>query len=439
MFCTTVIALMMCLADAPRVAEMTPANNATDVDPSIVELRVTFDRDMDTGGYSFTGGGPKFPKTTGKPRWIDKRTAVMPVALEPGQRYELGINAASFKNFRSAEGVPVEPVRWTFKTRDPSKKSDPEAQRKANRQAADELAAVLTNRYSYYDLHRDVLPKPAELTKRLLDAPDTDSWVQTAASALEPAKDLHLWFEHDGETYATGRRAIDPNFNPNGVASVLANYKKLGNNTARARTDDGIGYILIATWSQSLANELDLVEQALGSMLDCKAIIVDVRPNSGGDELLARRIAGWFVEEPKVYARNRNRDPNVPGGWTQTYERIIEPHSPDKRFKGKLAVLTGPANMSSCESFIKMMQQSPRCTTIGEKTWGSSGNPKPQPLSNGVTIFVPSWQDLLPDGTVLEGRGIEPDVKVTAAHAAFATGDPVIQRAVTILRGESSR
>jgi hypothetical protein len=97
---------------------MEPANGATDVDASAVkELRVTFDRDM-SGGMSWCGGGDTFPKMTTMGKWIDKRTCVLPVALEPGKTYRLGINAPSFKNFKSAEGVSVVPVEYSFKTKE---------------------------------------------------------------------------------------------------------------------------------------------------------------------------------------------------------------------------------------------------------------------------------------------------------------------------------
>ena len=80
----------------------------------------------------------------------------------------------------------------------------------------------------------------------------------------------------------------------------------------------------------------------------------------------------------------------------------------------------GPASMSSCESFLLMMKQVPGCTLVGQRSYGSSGNPQPVDLGNGVTAFVPSWKDLRPDGTCLEGEGVEPDVEVKAGPRDFA-------------------
>jgi beta-lactamase regulating signal transducer with metallopeptidase domain len=103
---------------APRIVEMEPENGATDVDPNLKALRVTFDRPM-AGGFSWTGGGEQFPKIPAgkKPRWsADQKTCTLPVELQPGKAYRLGLNSPSFKNFASAKGVPLDPVVYEFRT-----------------------------------------------------------------------------------------------------------------------------------------------------------------------------------------------------------------------------------------------------------------------------------------------------------------------------------
>ena len=97
-------------------------------------------------------------------------------------------------------------------------------------------------------------------------------------------------------------------------------------------------------------------------------------------------------------------------------------------------VLMGPGVMSSCDAFVLMMKQAPDCTLVGQRSYGSSGNPKPHRLSNGVTVMVPSWQALLPDGTCFEGVGIAPDVEVAVDPAELATRDPILERALELLR-----
>ena len=94
----------------------------------------------------------------------------------------------------------------------------------------------------------------------------------------------------------------------------------------------------------------------------------------------------------------------------------------------------GPACMSSNESFLLMMKQVPGGTLVGARSFGSSGNPRPVDLGNGVTAFLPSWKDLRPDGTGFEGEGIAPDVEVRAESKDFRGRDPVIEAALKVLR-----
>ena len=101
----------------PQIVEISPDIGDRDVDPALTELRVTFDQDMGAG-CSWTGGGENFPELTGKPAWTNTRTCVLPVTLKPGHDYRLGLNNPNFKNFQSANGVPLEPVVFTFSTRD---------------------------------------------------------------------------------------------------------------------------------------------------------------------------------------------------------------------------------------------------------------------------------------------------------------------------------
>jgi RNA polymerase sigma-70 factor (ECF subfamily) len=103
----------------PQIVSLSPANGAKDADPKIKSLRVTFNVPMSEGA-SWTGGGDHFPKIPeGKgPSWTkDHKTCILPVELKPDWEYSLGLNSPSFKNFRSAGDIPLEPVEYSFKTK----------------------------------------------------------------------------------------------------------------------------------------------------------------------------------------------------------------------------------------------------------------------------------------------------------------------------------
>jgi len=102
----------------PKILFTKPADGATEVDPSLAEITVTFDQDMGAG-FSWTGGGPEYPQRPAgaQAQWRGKRTCVLPVKLEPGHHYRVGINSPSYRNFCSAGGAPVEPSSINFTTK----------------------------------------------------------------------------------------------------------------------------------------------------------------------------------------------------------------------------------------------------------------------------------------------------------------------------------
>lgn len=101
----------------PQIVRTVPKVGATGVRTSLKALRVTFDRDM-SKGMSWTGGPPHFPPTAAgqQARWIDERTCVLPVQLERGKFYRVGINSTSYQNFASADGEPARPSAIYFAT-----------------------------------------------------------------------------------------------------------------------------------------------------------------------------------------------------------------------------------------------------------------------------------------------------------------------------------
>ena len=102
----------------PKVVSVIPANGAADVDPDQAFIQVVFDRPMRNGSWSMVGGGPHPPETTGKPGYDEShKTWTVPVKLKPDWDYEFMLNSEGYDAFRSEDGVPLEPVKVTFKTR----------------------------------------------------------------------------------------------------------------------------------------------------------------------------------------------------------------------------------------------------------------------------------------------------------------------------------
>jgi len=151
-------------------------------------------------------------------------------------------------------------------------------------------------------------------------------------------------------------------------------------------------------------------------------------------------VASWFVEGTKVYAKHRTRVRAGKNGFDPVMNRALTGNKDAAhRLDVPIAVLTSRYVMSSNESFVMMLQQAKDCTTVGQPTFGSSGNPKPFDLGNGVTIVVPSWQDLRLDGTCFEGEGLKPDVAVECTAEQLEQKDPILEKALELLRGKVAK
>ena len=103
----------------PVVIETVPPSGATDVDPAITELRVSFSKPMRDGSWSWTVWSEKnFPEMTGQPRYLaDGRTCVLPVKLKPGKLYATWLNSELHQDFKDQENRPAVPYLLIFETR----------------------------------------------------------------------------------------------------------------------------------------------------------------------------------------------------------------------------------------------------------------------------------------------------------------------------------
>ena len=391
-----------CASDAPRVVKATPDHGDTNVDPNLAEIRVEFDRDMRMGSHSWVGGGETFPELVGKPKWINKRVAVLPVKLKPNHSYWLSINSNRFRNFKATDGTPATLYPISFTTGNAG--SSPERSTLTptqNQTAIKKLRQALDDHYSYRDrLGLDWDELFAKHAPALEQASSPVQFARAAGKLLASAEDLHIRLEAGPAGFASYARSVAPNCNFDALPHLVPGWQRCTDAVYTGRFEGGSGYVMITTWSAGHQDQVRAVLQALKEMKDAPALIIDVRLNSGGDEYLARQVAGCFVDSSSVYAKHTNCDPQAPNGFTAPpYERVLKPNPGGPAYRGPVAVLMGPVNMSSCEAFLLMMKQVPKCRLIGARSYGSSGRPRPHDLGNGVTVYLPSWKALRPDGT----------------------------------------
>jgi len=104
----------------PVVVKTLPESGAKDVAPGIVEIKVTFSKEMADGSWSWsTAWQGSTPEAVGKPRYeADRKTCVLKVKLEPNKTYAYWLNSEKFKNFKDRQSHSAVPYLLVFQTKD---------------------------------------------------------------------------------------------------------------------------------------------------------------------------------------------------------------------------------------------------------------------------------------------------------------------------------
>lgn len=103
---------------APSVVRTAPESGTTDVDPALTEIKVTFSKDMITDRmWSVCQISNETFPDVGSIHYLDKRTCVVPVKLQPGKTYVLWFNNGRFNAFKDTEHHSSVPYMLVFETK----------------------------------------------------------------------------------------------------------------------------------------------------------------------------------------------------------------------------------------------------------------------------------------------------------------------------------
>ncbi|MFT5424918.1 MAG: carboxyl-terminal processing protease [Phycisphaerales bacterium] len=292
---------------------------------------------------------------------------------------------------------------------------------------------AVTTRYSHRDrLGIDWGARLERFEDDLVASKTLTEFARHTARLLAAAKDKHIHVRVADMALAGYSRPVTPNVNERTLEGLVPGWAEPNGRVRPGRFDDGAGYLAIRSWSEGDPRDFDSVFAALEELQGAPGLIVDVRLNGGGDELLARSVAGCFIDGPRLYATHKGVTDD--GGFIESSERWFGPAPGRAHFAGPVAVLMGPVCMSCNEAFLLIMRRTPNAKFVGLPSQGSLGNPRRHDLGNGVTVSLPSWVAMTADGQAFEGVGLAPDIRVDATPEAFETADPVLDAALAWLR-----
>jgi carboxyl-terminal processing protease len=187
------------------------------------------------------------------------------------------------------------------------------------------------------------------------------------------------------------------------------------------RLDNGIGYIRLNTFQPPLVTQ---VSNALKSLGNVAAVIFDVRGNAGGE---IEGMPDLFLKERALLFRRRSRE-----GETKIF---VDPA--DDAFKGPLVLLIDELTGSAGELFAGCLQAIGRAVVVGEQSPGAVTESDMTPLPNGAIFMYPVAQLATPDGTVLEGHGVVPNIGVGLDRDKLLNGiDSQLESAIRYLEKE---
>lgn len=190
-------------------------------------------------------------------------------------------------------------------------------------------------------------------------------------------------------------------------------------------------------------------------------LIVDLRENGGGSTDASEGLARYLLDKPFVMTKSvrlkairygelpkyietwgdpkewfeapEERFNKLPDGWFEEKSEAAPVQPSPHRFKGRVTVLTGPANASGSTMLIARLKDEGRVRLAGMPTGGSAEGPTAGRIfflklpESGITVRIPAKRSYTNISNFQPGLGVAPDVEVRPTLADFLAGrDPAL-------------
>ena len=188
------------------------------------------------------------------------------------------------------------------------------------------------------------------------------------------------------------------------------------------RLANDIGYVRFNRFDPAL---LDRLLAAVDEQTDAAGLIIDIRGNDGGFFEARKALLERLVRERMLFVRQESR--------RGADEINLEPAA--KVYGGPVVVLVDEFSASSSEEFAGGLQAIGRAVIVGNRTPGKVLIADVKQLPDGATFVFPVAITRLANGTVLEGRGVIPDIEVALDRALLLQGrDSQLEAAINYLK-----
>jgi carboxyl-terminal processing protease len=180
-------------------------------------------------------------------------------------------------------------------------------------------------------------------------------------------------------------------------------------------------YIQIASFGETTKDELVKAFEQYRTA-GARGMLIDLRNNPGGYVSSAIDVTSQFLKEGLVFyqvdGQGNREDHNVVGGGQATEDIIT--------------VLVNEFSASASEIFSGAIRDYQRALLVGTKTFGKGSVNLQYPLSDGAGVYFTVAHWYTPDGSLIEGQGITPNVEVH--NSPDSDEDLQLMRAIEVLR-----
>ncbi len=167
--------------------------------------------------------------------------------------------------------------------------------------------------------------------------------------------------------------------------------------------EDNIGYIRLAIFQEHSGKDLEEALAKLeGQGLD--SLILDLRNNPGGLLNVAVDVAGKFLPAGKLVVYTKGR--------AKQQELELKARDREPKVEYPLVVLVDKGSASGSEIVAGAIQDHKRGIVLGTKTFGKGSVQTVIPLADGSAVRLTTSRYYTPNGRVIHGEGITPDIIV---------------------------
>ena len=190
--------------------------------------------------------------------------------------------------------------------------------------------------------------------------------------------------------------------------------------------DNNVAYLRLYQFSENAVFDFqNAAIEILNS--DAQKIVLDLRGNPGGYLEVAQDIAGWFLKKGEVVVIEDFGQDKEQKLYKAQGNALLLPYP--------IVVLVNKGSASAAEILAGCLRDDRDIKLIGETSFGKGSVQELEKLKGGSSLKVTIAKWLTPNGELITGKGLEPDIKVEMTEEDYkADKDPQLDRALEIIK-----